>query len=41
MSPGPKVPALIGPATNSQNGLKSVNCARDGAKQRAAGYLEI
>src|SRR5262249_30598635 len=25
--PGPKVPALIGPATNSQNGSKSVNFA--------------
>ena len=24
---GPKVPALNGPATNSQNGRKSVNCA--------------
>src|SRR5499426_3801857 len=31
MSPGPKVPALIGPATNSQNGVKSVNCARAGS----------
>ena len=31
ISPGPNVPALIGPATNSQNGVKSVNCARPGS----------
>ena len=30
ISLGPKEPALIGPATNSQNGSKSVNAARSG-----------
>ena len=30
-SPGPKVPAWSGPATNSQKGSKSVNLARDGS----------
>ena len=30
-TPGPKVPAWSGPATNSQNGSKSVQVARDGS----------
>lgn len=28
---GPKLPAFSGPATNSQNGAKSVYCAFDGS----------
>lgn len=36
---GPKVPALIGPAPNSQNGVKSPNAARAAARpgRRAGG----
>ncbi len=33
---GPNVPACIGPATNSQNGRKSVNTARSGLYRCAA-----